>query len=347
MLTGKIRTYIATERLSNFCYKMRKERDEANDIIQFVHLISTCYGDKELEVIVSSSLRYTLIVSLNRMKISTQVVMNLYASGDTLGELVAFLEDSVASEDLEFQARSLVNQAAIRLILEDWSGAVAAAEDVVRTGGESRNEILQEAVARALLLKADGLRHLKDLDGARSALEEVTSRCAVVENEEIQIHVVTALSRVALLLASLMRPSEALDVSHRAESALDAISNAKVGPLAYQIRWARTVALFAKGSSPEAWDSLRTAYEMFDSGNRTMLRDMQALVPELVAMGVSPSRIAEVLTSDSQKAGALQPLVIAVVQAAGESIRAPAEVLDVAADISARMRMRAGHLGVS
>jgi hypothetical protein len=63
------------------------------------------------------------------------------------------------------------------------------------------------------------------------------------------------------------------------------------------------------------------------------MRVMQAGVPAMIAAGAPERDLLEILSSDKKISGALAPLVIALRQRTGETVRAPAEVLEVAADI--------------
>ena len=89
-------------------------------------------------------------------------------------------------------------------------------------------------------------------------------------------------------------------------------------------------------------DAFRSAYAAFDPADETMMREMLAGVPDWVATGASERDLVEVLSSDREKAGALQPLVVALRQRTGEAVRAPGEVLEVAADIRERIEAKVG-----
>ena len=72
---------------------------------------------------------------------------------------------------------------------------------------------------------------------------------------------------------------------------------------------------------------------MFVVGDERMLREMLVRVPILIAAGASERNLVKILSADSKTAAALTPLVVALRQLAGESVRASAEVLEVAADV--------------
>ena len=53
----------------------------------------------------------------------------------------------------------------------------------------------------------------------------------------------------------------------------------------------------------------------------------------LIALGTNSGDVVRVLSSNPRLATALQPLVVALQLQAGEAVRAPVEVMEVAADI--------------
>ena len=53
----------------------------------------------------------------------------------------------------------------------------------------------------------------------------------------------------------------------------------------------------------------------------------------LVAAGVAPHTLLKILSGNDVREDALRPLVVALRQEAGETVRAPEEILEVASDI--------------
>ena len=82
-----------------------------------------------------------------------------------------------------------------------------------------------------------------------------------------------------------------------------------------------------------AMDLLRSLVAGFVPDDRAMLQASLTHVLELMALGAAPGDVARVLSSNPQAAAALRPLVVALRQQAGATVRAPAEVMEVAADI--------------
>ena len=94
-------------------------------------------------------------------------------------------------------------------------------------------------------------------------------------------------------------------------------------------------------------DAFRSAYVAFEPGDEAMMREMLAEVPDWVAAGAPERDLVEILSSDREKAGALQPLVVALRQRTGEAVRAPGEVLEVAADIRERIEAKVDAAGTA
>ena len=80
-------------------------------------------------------------------------------------------------------------------------------------------------------------------------------------------------------------------------------------------------------------ESFRTMYAALDPDHEELVRLLLACIPELIAAGISERELLDVLSGDRRKADTVIPLVVALRQRAGETVRAPAEVLEVAADL--------------
>ena len=80
-------------------------------------------------------------------------------------------------------------------------------------------------------------------------------------------------------------------------------------------------------------DAFRAAYAVFQPYHQIAMGEMLRLVPELIAAGASEPDLVGVLSGDDRKSEALRPMIVALRQRTGEAVRAPAEVLQVAADL--------------
>jgi len=98
-------------------------------------------------------------------------------------------------------------------------------------------------------------------------------------------------------------------------------------------RHVRSSALRAQGNNTPAVDSLCSLYAEFRQDRGTMVSELVEAAAMLVAAGVPEREIIAILGSEPQKKAAVAPLVIALRQREGETVRAPVEMLEVAADV--------------
>ena len=96
----------------------------------------------------------------------------------------------------------------------------------------------------------------------------------------------------------------------------------------------KTKALLIQGDLPTAVDSFRSLYVFLDPGSGAEIRAIVSLVISLVAAGVTPHTLLKILASNDVREDALLPVIVALRQEAGETVRAPEEILEVASDIS-------------
>ena len=106
--------------------------------------------------------------------------------------------------------------------------------------------------------------------------------------------------------------------------------------------WAKTRALLIQKVRFAAMVSFRTMYAALVPDQQELVRLLLACVPDLIAIGTSAREMLEILSSDRKKADTVIPLVVALRQRAGESVHAPAEELEVAADIGKQIDAKMG-----
>ena len=94
---------------------------------------------------------------------------------------------------------------------------------------------------------------------------------------------------------------------------------------------------------PATMEAFRSAYAAFLPNDEITMHEVLRLVPELIATGASAHNLVDILSSDKAKSEALAPLIVALRQHTGEAVRAPVEVLEVAADIRERIETRAAQ----
>ena len=88
-------------------------------------------------------------------------------------------------------------------------------------------------------------------------------------------------------------------------------------------------------------EAFRSAYAAFLPNDEITMHEILRLVPNLIATSASAHELVDILLSDRDKSGTLVPLIVALRQHTGEEVRAPVEILEVAADIRERIKVRA------
>jgi tetratricopeptide (TPR) repeat protein len=246
-----------------------------------------------------------------------------------------------ASEDPGVQrsiARALDFKGETYRELSDLDSAMSAYGEVEERFGASEDPGVQRWVATALALKGDAHRKLGDLDSAMSAYGEVEERFGASEDPWVQQWVAVAWIRKAETQVSIGRAEDALHTYDEFEPRLNILNSERKSEFIWQATRVRTQALMLQNNLRAAVETFRSMYGVFVPGNETMMREMLELVPDLIVAGVSAYDLIETLSEDDAKAATLAPLLVALKQYKGESVREPAEILEVAADIRKRIQ---------
>ena len=263
-------------------------------------------------------------------------LMNLGDSGTAVAafdEAVERFGDSDVPEIREPVAEALVTKGSSLMNLGDSGAAVAVFDEAVERFGDSDAPEVQQWVAWALALKGRALGDLGDSGTAVAAFDEVLERFGDSDAPEIQRWVAQALVSKAEQQIGIDCLDEALSTCEECERRIDLLVGNEALEIAWKVKCVRVLALMIQKEHLAAADAFRSAYAAFVPENEAMVRKMQKLVTDMVVAGASAQDLADVLSEDEAKSAALVPLVVALRQHGGESVRAPAEVLEVAADI--------------
>ena len=258
----------------------------------------------------------------------------------TLAAYDHLVERFGASETLELQvqvAKALRNKGITHGQRDEPEAELAAYDDLVERFGASNASALQVQVAKALRNK--GITHGQrgEPEAELAAYDDLVERFGASNVPALQVQVAKALLNKGARQIEIGRAEEALrtcdELDHRFAAVTDSEPSA-VTSWRWHAKWMRTHALLVLNDHPAALDVLQSVCAMFVVGNEAMLREMLARVPVLIAAGAPERDLVEILSADSKTADALAPLVVALRRLAGEPVRAPAEVLEVAADVS-------------
>ena len=257
---------------------------------------------------------------------------------DAYDNLVARFGDSDAAELQEQVAGALLNKGITHGQRGEIESELGAYDNLIaRFSGSDAPELL-ERVAKALLNK--GVRHGQrgEIESELDAYDNLIARFSDSDKPVLQVLVANALIMRGDRQIAIGRAEEALRIGDEVERRFGAFSeNEQIVLALWRAKLLRTHALLVQEKRPSALGVFRSVCSMFVAGNEAMLHEMQIRVPALIAAGATARELGEILSADKKTADALAPLVVALRQMAGESVRAPAEVLEVAADVRKRI----------
>ena len=217
--------------------------------------------------------------------------------------------------------------------LGDAASAIASYRDVLERFGENDDPNLQMAVVFALNKIAVVQMELGNLESAISTCGAVIECFDTSDLPDIQILVVLAIVNKGRALVQIGCVAEALAICNQLERRLDTLDHKQKPEAVWSARDLQTRALAKQGDLTAAFSAFRSTCAAFLADNDTMIRDMPQLTSDLIAAGAFAGDLAGILSSDTARADALLPLVVALRQHAGETVRAPPEILEVARDI--------------
>ena len=312
----KERMYVASERLYSIYYKLRRERDEATAVRNLVHFMAAFYTETD----------------------TTSPPKPGARKPPTTGKEVELsIRDSGGNHDkseMDAQiAKALLHKGMALRRINDLRAEIAAYDGLVRRFGGSDAPEVQTQIAKALFNKGVTLDELEGPHAGIAAYNEVVSRFGDSKVREIQLQVIGSLANKAEGEIGLGHAEEALSVCDELKRKASSLSDDGNPALSRRATWLRTEALFVLNRHAPAMEEFRAAYTLFKPDEGTIVPEMLAVVPNLIVAGARERDMVEVLSSDEKKAGRLLPLVVALRQSNGETVRAPAEVREVATDI--------------
>ena len=248
-------------------------------------------------------------------------------------EVVERFGDSDAPELQEWVAKALFNKGVTRGQLGDADAAIALYDEVVERFGGSDAPELQEWVATALVNKGVTRGQLGEADAAIAVYDEVVERFGDSDAPELQVVVATALVNKGEVQVDLHHMEEALNTSEVLERKYSALTDDNAITFEWRVKWIKMKVFLAQRRRSDSMEMFRSIYDSFVPGNKAMVRQML----DLIAVGALERDLVDILSSDRKKSGALEPLVVALRQRIGETVRVPIEVLEIAQDIRQRI----------
>ena len=172
--------------------------------------------------------------------------------------------------------------------------------------------------------------------------DEVVERFGDSDVPELQVQVAKALVNKAITQGHIGEAQAAITTCDKAVACFKDSDAPEISIQVARALGVKTEALLVREDPLAAMETFRSMYAAFVPGHEIVMRQLLALVPDLIAAGASERELVEALSSDSEKADTIVPLVVALRQRTGEVVRAPGEVLEVAADIRERIEAKVG-----
>lgn len=251
-------------------------------------------------------------------------------------ETCSYMDRRYGEDDLEEVQMRVAVMSTYRgqaLALAGKHEAALAAWDQVETRYGNEGPSFHDALASTLGLRAFQLARTGDRSSAISTLTDLAERFGDNKRSSVRNFVAIALLHRSELLVQINRPDEALaaleDLMERFSALLDSIRR-------QWVEWTKARALLVKGERELALEVLQSAYDQLVVTENTPGLLLHH-IPKLIGCGLAEKDILRVLTSDPQKSAKMTPIVATLKRRIGESVRVPAEVLEVAQDLAAHI----------
>ncbi len=199
-----------------------------------------------------------------------------------------------------------------------------------------------DTVATAFMCRAIASAELGDFEGEIESYREMIDVIGTSDRSDTKQSVVQALASMSLRLVEIGRVDEALKACSELERRLGGLDgkDGSTAALNWQVACVRALAQLTRKDTSAALSAFRSAYLQLAADNGVYLHSVVRIVLNLVAFGAPERDLIEILSGDSTKGRTILPLVSALRQRTGENVRAPMEVLEVAADIRRSIERR-------
>lgn len=249
---------------------------------------------------------------------------------DTYNDLIARF-DNVSAPDVRRQvALAIVYRGIAEHRMGEPRSAMASWNEVIERFSQDMPET-REVVARAMHHRAIEFALTGRANDAYKELNRIVDEFGGDAGEDVRAVVGRALATRAAVEIEIGRPEEALHTSATLGRDFAMLSGER---FVWQAACLESRAYFAMGDLANGGRRLRAACRAFGPNDES-IRELGVLVHESLASGFPIQDLIHALSSDVNDPGRLAPLLVALRQKAGKDVRAPDEVLDVAADIRA------------
>lgn len=234
----------------------------------------------------------------------------------------------------KIMALCLANESTPDAVFHVVEKAIASIKTVAHTElSDPMRLSLQKNLAVILMLKGIVLHAQGKIGLAKTPFEEVIERFGNAENQELQTLSTRATINKAEIQINEGDIQDALFAYNEVIQWLSKFTEHEKAELRWDALRGRTKALLIQGDLSAAVDSFRSLYAFLKPDSEAMIRVIVNFAINLVAAGVAPHTLLKVLSSSDIREDALRPVIVALQQEAGETVRAPEEILEITSDI--------------
>ena len=252
-------------------------------------------------------------------------------------EVVERFGDSDAPELQEKVARALFSKGVTQQQLGETDAAIVLYDEVVERFRDGKASDIQSLVAQALFNNGVARGQLGEADAAMMFYDEVIDLFGDSDTPELQELVAKALTNKGEVQIGLHHLEEALNTSEVLERKYGALIDESAITFEWRAKWIKMKVFLVQGKHLDSMEIFRSIYSTFVPGNRIMARQMLDHILALIAAGALERDLIDILSNDRRKSDFLEPVIVALRQRIGETVRAPIEVLEIAQDIRQRI----------
>ena len=250
----------------------------------------------------------------------------------TCDEIVRRFEAANEPALREAVAGALVARASALVQLGRAQEAISVGDEIDRRFGAECEESFQIHVAAALAAKAAAQELAGRSEDAIATCDRLLQRFDAGDSHHLRFWAVHALWQKAWGEAETGRADAALRTCDELDLRLNELKENEQW-WRRRAAWPRMKAWVVQQQYAPTFDAFRSAWTMCDADNAEELGQFLVLAIELVACGAPERGLAEALAADEDGSARLAPLLVALRRRAGESVRAPAEIMAVAAEV--------------
>ena len=232
----------------------------------------------------------------------------------------------------EAVAGALVARMSALVQLGRTQEAISVIDEIDRRFGAECEESFQIHVAAALAAKAAVQELAGRSEDAIATCDRLLQRFDAGDSHHLRFWAVHALWQKAWGEAETGRADAALRTCDELDLRLNELKENEQW-WRRRAAWPRMKAWVVQQQYAPTFDAFRSAWTMCDADNAEELGQFLVLAIELVACGAPERGLAEALAADEDGSARLAPLLVALRRRAGESVRAPAEIMAVAAEV--------------